>query len=48
MKDSDRIDELIKVISKYNLFAIPIVNEQMNLVGAVIINDVMFELNKKH
>jgi magnesium transporter len=48
MKDTDRIDELIKVISKYNLFAIPIVNEQMNLVGAVIINDVMFELNKKH
>jgi magnesium transporter len=48
MKDTDKIDELVKVISKYNLFAIPIVNEQMNLVGAVIINDVMFELNKKH
>jgi magnesium transporter len=48
MKDTDKIDELVKLISKYNLFAIPIVNDQMNLVGAVIINDVMFELNKKH
>jgi flagellar motility protein MotE (MotC chaperone)/predicted transcriptional regulator len=48
MKDSDEIDELVKLLSKYNLFAIPIVNNEMNLVGSVIINDVMFELNKKH
>jgi magnesium transporter len=48
MKDTDEIDELVKVVSKYNLFAIPIVDAEMNLVGSVIINDVMYELNKKH
>ncbi|MCX6149270.1 MAG: CBS domain-containing protein [Ignavibacteriales bacterium] len=46
MKDTDEIDELVKVASKYNLFAIPIVDGEMNLVGSVIINDIIYELLK--
>ncbi|MDP4197569.1 MAG: CBS domain-containing protein [Bacteroidota bacterium] len=46
MYDNDEIDELIKIVSKYNLFAIPIVDQEMNLVGNVIINDIMYELLK--
>ncbi|AJA50107.1 magnesium transporter MgtE [Clostridium pasteurianum DSM 525 = ATCC 6013] len=44
--DKDDIRELIKTISKYNLLAVPIVNENKNLLGNVIINDVIYELLK--
>ncbi|MGE5401906.1 MAG: magnesium transporter [Ignavibacteriales bacterium] len=47
MYDTDEIEELIKIVSKYNLFAIPIVDKEMNLVGNVIINDIMYELLKE-
>jgi Mg/Co/Ni transporter MgtE len=46
MYDNDEIDELIKIVSKYNLFAIPIVDQEIDLVGNVIINDIMYELLK--
>ena len=46
MFDTDEIEDLIKNVSKYNLVAIPIVNKKMNLVGNVIINDIIYELLK--
>jgi Mg/Co/Ni transporter MgtE len=46
MHDNDDIDDLIKNISKYNLVAIPVVDENMNLAGNVIINDIIYELLK--
>ena len=44
--DKDDIHELIKIVSKYNLLAVPIVNNEMNLLGNVIINDIIYELLK--
>lgn len=44
--DKADIHELIKVVSKYNLLAIPIVDNEMNLLGNVIINDIIYELLK--
>ena len=44
--DKADIHELIKVVSKYNLLAIPIVDNKMNLLGNVIINDIIYELLK--
>lgn len=46
MYDTDKIDELIKMVSKYNLLAIPIVDKDMILVGNVVGNDVIHELLK--
>lgn len=47
MYDNDEIEELIKIVTKYNLFAIPIVDKEMNLVGNVVINDIMYEIMKE-
>lgn len=44
--DKDDIRQLVKVVSKYNLLAVPIVNNEMNLLGNVIINDIIYELLK--
>lgn len=44
--DKDSIDSLIKSVSKYNLFAIPVVDNDMKLLGTVIINDIIYELMK--
>lgn len=44
--DTDSIDSLIKTVSKYNLFAIPVVDKNMELLGTVIINDIIYELIK--
>lgn len=46
MLDTDKLDKLFKVISKYNLFAMPIVDEEMIVVGNVIVTDVIYELIK--
>lgn len=46
MYDTDKIDELIDMVSKYNLLAIPIVDKDMELVGNVVGNDVIHELLK--
>jgi flagellar motility protein MotE (MotC chaperone)/sporulation protein YlmC with PRC-barrel domain len=48
MHDTDEINDLVKVISKYNLFAMPIVDEQMHLIGTVSINDVAYEFAKNN
>ena len=46
MFDTDSIGALIKNVSKYNLVAIPITDHEMNLLGNVIINDIIYELLK--
>lgn len=43
---NDEIKELIKTVSKYNLLAIPVVDNEMVLIGMVVINDVIYELIK--
>ncbi|MCE1189864.1 MAG: CBS domain-containing protein [Ignavibacteria bacterium] len=45
--DKDDIDNLIEVVSKYNLLSIPIVNQEQHLVGSVLIHDILDEVLKK-
>ena len=42
--DTDKIDSLHDIISKYSLLAIPVVGDGMMLRGMVIINDVLHDL----
>jgi len=44
--DYDKIDSLGEIISKYNLIAIPVVDEEERMAGIVIIDDVVFTLMK--
>lgn len=44
--DNERIDSLAEIISKYNLIAIPVIDETDNMVGMVIIDDVVYTLLK--
>jgi len=46
MQDNDKISGLIDVVSKYNLFAMPILDESMELVGNVVVNDILYEFFK--
>lgn len=46
MYDKDNITDLIRKVSKYNLVAVPVVDENMDLLGNVIINDIIYELLK--
>jgi Mg/Co/Ni transporter MgtE len=46
VNDYDKIDSLAEIISKYNLLAIPVVDNEMKMVGVVIIDDVVFTLLK--
>ena len=42
--DTDRIDSLAEMISKYNLLAIPVVSEAGEMLGMVVIDDVVNNL----
>ena len=44
--DTDKIDSLADIISKYNLLALPVVDAEEKMVGMVIIDDVVFTLLK--
>lgn len=44
--DNDKLDSLNEIIAKYNLLAVPVVAENHELLGMVIINDVMYNLLK--
>ena len=44
--DTDKIDSLAEIISKYNLLAIPVVNKEDIMEGMVIIDDIVFTLLK--
>jgi len=42
--DTDPINSLMEIISKYSLLAIPVVNEERKMQGVVIIDDLVYEL----
>jgi magnesium transporter len=44
--DRDPINSLVEIISKYSLLAIPVVDQDMKMLGIVIIDDVVYELLK--
>lgn len=46
VRDTDEIDTVAEIISKYNLLAVPVVDNNMILVGMVIIDDVVYTLLK--
>jgi Mg/Co/Ni transporter MgtE len=46
VNDNDRIDSLAEIISKYNLIAIPVIDQEQKMAGMVIIDDVVFTLLK--
>ena len=46
VRDTDDVSSITEIISKYNLLAVPVVDEHMVLVGMVIIDDVVYTLLK--
>ena len=46
VSDDEHIHILNEIISKYNLLAVPVVDESMRLIGTVLINDVVYNLLK--
>lgn len=44
--DTDKIDSIAEVVSKYSLFAVPVVDENETMVGVVEVNDVVHNLLK--
>lgn len=44
--DTDDINSLVDIISKYSLLAVPVVDQEMTMLGVVIIDDVVYELLK--
>jgi Mg2+ transporter MgtE len=44
--DTDKIDSIAEIISKYSLFAVPVVDEHEIMVGVVEVNDVVHTLLK--
>ncbi|MBI4947240.1 MAG: magnesium transporter [Bacteroidetes bacterium] len=46
--DNDKLDSLAEIVSKYNLLAVPVINEERKLEGMVVIDDIVEDLlNKK-
>lgn len=46
--DKDDMHDLVKMISKYNVMAIPVLDKENTLLGNVIINDVLYEILRKN
>ncbi|MGE5558078.1 MAG: magnesium transporter [Bacillota bacterium] len=44
VQDTDNVQSLVEIISKYSMLAIPVVDEEETLVGVVIINDIVYEM----
>jgi magnesium transporter len=44
VKDTDEIEEIGDIISKYNLLAVPVVDKDMELLGMVVIDDIVYNL----
>jgi Mg/Co/Ni transporter MgtE (contains CBS domain) len=42
--DTDDIESIGEIISKYNLLAVPVVDNEMELLGMVVIDDVVYNL----
>jgi len=41
--ETDPFDELIKLVSKYSLLAVPVVTKEMILVGTIVIDDIIYQ-----
>lgn len=48
VKDTDDVNSLIGIISKYSLLAVPVIDAEKRLIGVVIINDIVYELLKRN
>jgi magnesium transporter len=46
VEDYDKFDSLGEIITKYNLLAIPVINRESQMMGIVIIDDVVYTLLK--
>ncbi|HPT02944.1 MAG TPA: CBS domain-containing protein [Bacteroidales bacterium] len=44
VKDTDKLSSLAEIVSKYNLLAMPVVNNNDMLEGMVVIDDILFDL----
>lgn len=47
-QDEEKISDLIKDITKYNLLAMPVVDEEIHLIGSVSVNDIVYEITKRN
>lgn len=45
--DNDKIDTIAEIISKYSLLAVPVVDENMKMMGMVVIDDIVYDLLKR-
>jgi len=45
--DTDKIDTLAEIISKYNLLSVPVINADNQLEGMVLIEDIVDDLLDK-
>lgn len=45
--DNDKIDTIAEIISKYSLLAVPVVGEDMKMLGMVVIDDIVYDLLKR-
>ena len=45
--DHDKVDILADLISRYNLLAIPVINEDMGMEGVVVVEDIVEDLLRK-
>ena len=44
VKDNDGFENLEELVTKYNLFALPVVDDNRTLVGMAVINDIIEEI----
>ena len=45
--DHDKVDTLAELVSKYNLLAVPVINENMVMEGIVVVEDIVEDLLSK-
>jgi Mg/Co/Ni transporter MgtE len=45
--DHDKVDTLAELVSKYNLLAVPVINESMVMEGIVVVEDIVEDLLSK-
>ncbi|WP_297424971.1 magnesium transporter [Clostridium sp.] len=48
VKDEEKISHLLREIIKYNLLAMPVVDDEMHLIGIVSLNDIVYEVTKNN
>jgi len=44
VKDTDKLSSLAEIVSKYNLLALPVINDNEMLEGMVVVDDILFDL----